>query len=74
MEACSFGKPIILLENELWKYIYPNNFVTTDIWLQINKIINNYEKYSLGSINFIKNYKKELIVNEIYKIIKTQLK
>lgn len=70
MEACSYWKPIILLENDLWKYIYPKEFITNNFEQKFLEIINNYNFYSDISYNFSLNYKKEDIINDLLDKIK----
>lgn len=65
MEACSFWKPIILLKNDLWEYIYPKEFITTDIRDRLNYIISNYSDESKKSIDFIRKFN---IINIILRI------
>jgi len=70
MEACSFWKPIILLENDLWKYIFPNYFITRNIEKKFKYIIMNYNNESNNSLEFIKKY---LIWDIINKLIKNEI-
>lgn len=70
MDACSYWKPIILLENDLWKYIYPKEFITDNFEQKFLEIINNYDFYSDISYNFSLNYKKEDIINDLLDKIK----
>lgn len=70
MEACSYWKPIILLENDLWDYIYPKEFITNNFEQKFLEIINNYNFYSDISYNFSLNYKKEDIINDLLDKIK----
>lgn len=69
MEACSFWKPVILLKNDLWEYIYPKEFITTDIRYRLNYIINNYNGESKKSLDFIKKFDIKNIILKIRDLI-----
>jgi len=62
LEAMSFWLPVILLDYELWEYIYPGKIITDDINQKLDEIINNYKEYSKLSIEFVKQYDKEKII------------
>jgi hypothetical protein len=70
MDASSFWIPIILLNNDLWSYIYPKEFITDNFEQKFLEIINNYDFYSDLSYNFSLNYKKEDIINDLLNKIK----
>lgn len=65
MDACSFWKPIILIENDLWKYIYPKDFIWSDFEYRLKYIINNYEIESTKSYDFVQKYMIENVINKI---------
>lgn len=68
-EACSFGKPIILLDNDLWKYIYPKEFIANNFEYRFKDIVNNYIYYSELSFKFILWFSKKNIISNFIKII-----
>jgi len=67
LEACSFWKPIILLENDLWWYIYPKEFISFDFAKNFKKIIFNYNYYSNKSYDFACNFLLSKIVDNLVK-------
>ena len=62
LEAMSFWLPLILLDYELWKYIYPERIITSNINQKLEEVINDYEEYSKLSIQFVKQYDKEKVL------------
>lgn len=69
MEAMSFWLPVILLEYELWDYIFPKEIVTDNIENRIRDVINNYEEYKKYSLSFINNYSYEIIINKLFNFL-----
>ncbi|MDC0506141.1 glycosyltransferase [Candidatus Gracilibacteria bacterium] len=69
MEAMSYGLPVILLEYELWKYIYPKKIITNNIINKISDIEKNYKEYSELSLDFIGSFDR----NEVCENIRKQL-
>ena len=65
MEALSFWKPVILLKNDLWGYIYLKEFITNNFNKSFFKVIKNYSFYSNLSYHFSMKYKKELIIGKL---------
>jgi 5'-deoxynucleotidase YfbR-like HD superfamily hydrolase len=59
-----------LLDYELWKYIYPKEIITNNLPEKLKEIIKNYESYSKLSINFVKQYDKNIILNNLNTILK----
>lgn len=69
LEAMSYNLPIILLEYELWEYIYPKEIITNNIDVSIRKILGNYEYHSKLSADFVIHYKYEKIIKKIFNFI-----
>jgi len=69
MEAMAHWLPIILLDYEWWKYTYPEEIITDNIKTSLEKVIYDYEFYSKIWINFIKQYDKDFIIDELYNFI-----
>lgn len=67
MEAMNHWIPIILLDYELWKYIYPKEIISSDIEKQLNIVINDYSKYSKISVDFVKNFDREIVIDTFFK-------
>lgn len=70
MEACTYWKPIILLENDLWDYIYPKEFVTLNFENKFFEILKNYNFYSKISYTFSEKFLKDKIMKDFLLIIK----
>jgi hypothetical protein len=70
MEACSYGKPVILIKNDLWEYIYPKEIITDNFEEKLIEIIKNYNFYSDLSYNFALKFQKENVMQDLVKIIK----
>lgn len=71
-EAMSYSLPIILLEYELWKYIYPTEFITNNIENKLIEIINNYKKHSELSKSFVNKYDIHKITKKLFNYINTK--
>ena len=69
LESMNFWLPVILLDYELWKYIYPEDIISNNITEKLNEIIDNHEKYSQLSIDFVKQYDKEKILLKLKKFL-----
>jgi len=69
MEAMEYKMPIILYPNLLWKYIYPDNFVSWNISSKLNDIIQDYNSFSDEAYNFSKDYKLPIICKKIRTLI-----
>ncbi len=69
LEAMAYWLPVILLEYELWKYIYPEEIITDNVKNKLEDILENYEDYSKKSIEFIKQLDKEKVLSRLTKII-----
>ena len=70
MEAMAYGLPVILLDYEWWKYTYPSEIITNNIKNHLNKVINNYDYYSNLWTDFVKQYDRNIIIDDLYKFIK----
>lgn len=70
MEACSYAKPVILLKNDLWEYIYPKEIITDNLEKKLFEILENYNFYSDLSYNFALKFQKENVMKDLVKIIK----
>lgn len=71
LEAMSFWLPCILLEYELWNYIFPKNIVTSNIEKNLLEILDNYSKKSVESLQIVDWYSFE---NNISHFSKTLIK
>jgi len=69
MEACSFWKPIILIKNDVWEYIYPNEFITNDLEDRLKQIINNFALEKEKTYEFIKKYQIKHTIKKIIDLI-----
>ena len=55
--------PIILLDNELWDYIYPKEFISNKIQIRLDNIVDNYNYESNKSLDFVDDFLLEKIVD-----------
>lgn len=69
LEAMSYWLPCILLEYELWNYIFPKNIITSNIKKSLLDILSNYNKYSLESLKVVDKYSFERSIWKLYKIL-----
>jgi hypothetical protein len=65
----SYWLPIILLEYELWKYIYPKEIITDNVPQQIKKVLINYKEYISISNRYVKTINKKLVIGNLTKKI-----
>lgn len=56
MEAMIHGLPVVLLPYEAWKYIYPEDIITSDVVWRIEFILSNFAEQSMKSRIFANQF------------------
>lgn len=67
MEALNYALPVILFPQPLWKYIYPEDFVTKDFEWSLKQIQTRYSYYSRKAQKFAWEFDEEMIVPRLVK-------
>ena len=69
LEAMSYWLPCILLEYELWKYIFPKEIISINIEKNLLEILNNYNKYSKESLKIVRDFSLDNSITKLHNFI-----